>query len=162
MSKTRSLTSQVSYFAGIYFTAALGGRVRFGDELWLEDVADELFVTVVKDDAAADCDSGTAYPSRFKDIGNARGGPGAVSEGETERPLRFAPLILGNSGSDELRVAGGEYCVPTSTFCFGRDFVGDLVEVEEEWERLWECWLTFGEHEGYRRNAVGDGGVMKE
>lgn len=95
MSSTRSFTSHVSYFAGIYFTAALGGRVRFGEEPWLDDVADELFVRVVKD-AAADCDDATAGPPRFRDMGKATGGSGAVCGGETERPLRF-PLALGSS-----------------------------------------------------------------
>jgi hypothetical protein len=41
MRRTRSLTSQVSYLAGMIFAAALGGRARLGEEPWLEEEVPE-------------------------------------------------------------------------------------------------------------------------
>ena len=50
MRRTRSLTSQVSYLAGIIFAAALGGLARLGEEPWLEEeVPGEELLSVVEE-----------------------------------------------------------------------------------------------------------------
>jgi len=67
ISRTRSLTSQVSYLAGMIFKAGFAGRILLGDDPWLEeDVAEEGSLRVLEEDVTA---AGTGGVVRFVDIG---------------------------------------------------------------------------------------------
>ena len=129
MRRTRSLTSQVSYLAGMIFTAAIGGRARLGDDRWLDDGVDGTSVNVV-DDAVLGSDAAMVASELLVDRCGASAGSGGGASGDTDLSLRF-PLLLTGSVVTGMGIGGGEYCVPTSTMCLGGDF-DDLVDVDRE------------------------------
>ena len=58
MRRTRSLTSQVSYLAGMIFAVAFCGRARLGEEPWLEEEIPEDELLRVMDERCVEAGIG--------------------------------------------------------------------------------------------------------
>ena len=156
MSTTRSLTSQLSYLAGINLTAGLGRRARFGEDPWLDegDAAVAELASVV-DDAVAGCGD-VGGTDRLAGICGTRLGSGGAASGDPDLS-RLLPLPLTGSRYRVSGSVGGEYCVPTSIVCFD----GEWVElVGGEYLRFCDAGKDAGDWAAWRGKAAGDGGLM--
>ena len=132
---TKSFTSQVSYFAGMIFTAAFRGRERLGEEPWLDDEAADGVLARVVVEARVGCELVAECSARIRGICGGicgSGGGGAATGGDKERSF-LLPRAFGTSDSVGIGGRGGEYCVPASTNCL-RGEQDDLIE--EEWDLL--------------------------
>ena len=99
MRRTRSFTSHVSYWAGMYLIAGLAPRTRLGDEPWLEE--DDVFARVVEDAVAVWLsDGGGAVAERFEGICGSSAGSGGGCGGLGVVVPRRLPTCFRRSKAD--------------------------------------------------------------
>ena len=147
--------SQVSYCAGMYFTAVFEDRARLGEEPEprLDDEDDEVFANVMEEAVrgwVSEVDSVVPLAGIFGS--NSGSGGGWADLGDMEVPRLFPVDLIGSIGA-----AGGEYWVPASAVT--------LVEVVEKLSigdngLLWELGLGFGDCGMFLGKAAGGGGLM--
>lgn len=156
ISTTKSLTSHVSYCAGMITIPAFACRGRFGDEPWLEEeVVDVDFASVIEDAVAGGekIEGATVRPE-------ANCGSGAVCDGtlgESDMSRRFPSDEIWTAGGG-VEAKGGEYCVPTSIVPFFSAIDNDSVV--ECHARLLGTGALAGDREHCRGKAAAGGVLM--